>query len=120
MKHFLLLFLFLGFHSDSKFDYDLLVGSWRQKTFANTPDTGIFTFSSDSTATLEMRKAESDDLIASVKGQYSINKQKKALTITILGKPKTFSILKLQSNVLTLKNVAENKEEQTFERYNSK
>jgi hypothetical protein len=120
MKHFLLLFLFLVFHSDSKFDYNLLSGSWRQKTFANTPDTGIFTFSSDSTATLEMRKAESDDLIASVKGQYSIDKEKNKLTITILGKPKTFSVLHLTAEVLTIKNIAENKEEQTFERYNSK
>ena len=120
MKYSLLLLLLLAFHNDSKFDYNLLVGSWMQKTFANTPDTGIFTFSSDSTATLEMKKAESGDLIASIKGQYSINKGKKTVTITILGRPKTFAILNLQPDVLTIKNITENKEEQTFERFDSK
>lgn len=120
MKHLLLLFAFFALQGDNNPDYNLLVGSWMQKSFANTPDTGIFTFNADSTATLEMKKAETGDLIANIKGQYSINKKKSELTITIMGKPKTFRVISLKQDALTIKNEAEGKDQQTFERYTPK
>ncbi|MDR6966260.1 hypothetical protein J2X31_000253 [Flavobacterium arsenatis] len=120
MKHFLLLFVLFAFQKDTAMDYNLLIGSWKQKAFANTANTGIFSFSKDSTATLEMIKGDTGDLIASIKGSYSINKTKNKLTMTIMGRPKTFNILVLKKEVLTIKNITENKDAQTFERLGSK
>jgi hypothetical protein len=119
MKYFLLLFFLIAFHNESKFDYNLLTGSWRQKSFANTTDTAIFTFGTDSIAKLEMRKSDTDDLIASVTGKYSIDKKQNTLLITILGRPKTFNVIALKADVLTIKNTSENKDAQTFERIKS-
>lgn len=120
MKHFFLFLVLFAFQSDTATDYNLLIGSWKQKAIANTADTGIFTFNADSTATLEMRKATTDDLIGSVKGPYSLNKKEGTVQITFMGRPKTFKILKLEPKVLTLKNISENKEPQTFERVDTK
>jgi len=120
MKHFLLLLVLLAFQNDTATDYNLLVGSWKQKAFANTADTGIFTFNPDSTATLEMRKAGSDEFIGSLEGRYSIDRKQNRLSMNIMGRAKIFSILKLESQVLTLKNISENKDPQTFERLDEK
>ena len=120
MKHLVLLFVLFTFQKDTATDYNLLIGSWMQKEFANTTDTGIFSFSKDSIATLEMIKGDTDDMIASVKGSYSINKKQNTLTMTILGRPKTFNILILKKDVMTIKNVTDNKDPQTFERLDIK
>jgi|GEM_PF-1109461 len=120
MKYFLLLFLFLALQNDSETDYNLLIGSWMQKSYNNTTNTGIFTFASDSIVTLEMKEGDSGNMIANVKVKYGLNRKQKTLTISMFGTPKTFNIVNLKSDVLTIKNITDNKPAQTFERYDPK
>lgn len=119
MKY-LLTTLFLIFLSSDKrtdYDYNLLIGSWSQKSFANTTSTGIFTFKKDSTANLEMRNEETNAMICGMKGPYKIEKSKKRLKISMMGKEKTFEIQELNSERLIIQNKKEGKEKQVFERY---
>lgn len=120
MKHFLLLLVLLAFHGDAKPDYNLLIGSWMQKQYKGTPDTGIFTFGSDSIVTLEMFKGETEDLLARINGKYSIRKKENTLTLNVLGTPKEFKIVTLKKEVMTIKNITDNKDAQTFERLEGK
>lgn len=116
MKHFLLLFVVLAFYGDAKPDYNLLVGSWMHKNYKDTPDTAIFSFSKDSILTLQMFRGETEEVIGSINGRYSINKKDNKLTMEVLGRPKTFNILTLKKDVMTIKNITDNKDAQTFER----
>jgi len=120
MKYFLLLFLFLALQNDSETDYNLLIGSWMQKSYNNTTNTGIFTFASDSIVTLEMKEGDSGTMIASAKVKYGLNRKQKTLTISMMGTLKTFTIVNLKPDVLTIKNITDNKPAQTFERYDQK
>jgi len=62
MKYLLITFFLFLLGSDKKTDYNynLLIGSWSQKSIANTTSTGVFTFKKDSTASLEMRNGKTD------------------------------------------------------------
>ncbi|KNB60579.1 MULTISPECIES: hypothetical protein [Chryseobacterium] len=116
MKYLTTLIVLLVLNTDSNFDYKKLIGTWSRKSIANTKDTGVFIFKSDSTASFEVRKANTDHLIAGMTGPYSILKSKGILKVTMLGKEKTFKIIKLSQDTLTFTNVTENKEAQTFVR----
>lgn len=115
--------LFLFFlNSDKKADYDynLLIGSWSQKSFANTTSTGIFTFKKDSIADLEMRDGKTNTMIAGMHGPYKIEKANKIIKINMMGKEKTFEIHELSTERLIIQNKKEGKEKQVFERYTEK
>lgn len=119
MKYlFTFLFAFLlNADYDSKFNYDLLIGSWSQKSIANSNSTGIFTFKKDSTAGLEMIDQVSSQMIGGMDGPYKIERAKGNLKITLLGKEKTFEIQELTKEVLIIQNKKEGKEKQVFKRY---
>lgn len=118
MKYLFSFILFFFLQSDaSDFNYDLLMGSWSQKSFANTTSTGIFTFKKDSTANLEMRDGKTDKMIAGMTGPYKILKSKGVLKINMMGKEKEFEIEELSSEVLIIQNKKEGKEKQVFNRF---
>ena len=106
MKKLLLLLPLLMISSTrpSQFNYDLLIGTWSQKSFANTASTGVFNFKKDSTANLDMRNGETDALIGRMVGKYSINKAKGVITVTMMGKAKEFEIQELSKDVLMFQN----------------
>ena len=118
MKYLLLFTLLLTFQKDSKHDYALLIGSWEQKMYKGTPDTGIFTFHADNTMTLEMKNGETGVMLASVKCPYAIDKKQNRLTINFLGEKKIFSVLDLKPGLLKIQLQEEGKEPQTFIRLN--
>lgn len=120
MKHFLLLLVLFAFHGDAKPDYNLLIGSWMHKNYKDTTDTALFSFSNDSILTLKMFRSETDEVIGSIKGRYGINKKENTLFMEVFGRPKTFNILALKKDVLTIKNITDNKDAQTFERLEGK
>lgn len=113
---FLFAFLLNADHG-SKFNYDLLIGSWSQKSIANSNSTGIFTFKKDSTESLEMIDQASNGMIGGMNGPYKIERTKGNLKITLLGKEKTFEIQELSKDVLVIQNKKEGKEKQIFKRY---
>jgi len=108
--------LMISSPKSSQFNYDLLIGNWSQKSFANTASTGVFNFKKDSTANLEMRNGETDALIGGMVGKYSINKAKGVITVTMMGKAKEFEIQELSKDVLIFQNKKEGKEKQIFKR----
>lgn len=116
MKSLTAFLLLLLLSADSNLDYDLLIGSWQQKSFANTAHTGVFVFRKDSTATLQMRDGSTDALMGGMNGPYSLQRKQGFLTVDIAGRPKQFRILKLDDQQLTLHNEAEGKDPQIFER----
>ncbi len=116
MKNLLILLSLFCLKADTKFEYKLLLGSWAQKNMANTSQTGIFIFDSDSIATLEMRTPE-NQLIGGLTGHYSIKRSEDVILMTIGGKEKTFKVLKLDETTLTLKNETDKKDAITLERY---
>lgn len=118
MKY-LLITLFLFFlNSDKKveFNYNLLIGSWSQRSIANTTSTGVFTFKKDSTAGLEMRNGKTDAMIGGMTGPYSLKRSKGILKMSLMGKEKEFEIQELTSDVLVIQNKKEGKEKQVFNR----
>jgi len=116
MKYLTTLIVLLTLHTDSDFDYKKLIGTWSQKSIAGTENTGVFVFKKDSTASFEVRKANTDHLIAGMTGPYSILKAKGILKVSMLGKEKVFKIIKLSQDSLIFTNVSENKGIQTFVR----
>jgi|UPI000493685F hypothetical protein len=119
MKYLFTFFFLLFLNSDKKKDlnYNLLIGSWYQHSFAGTTSTGVFTFAKDSTATLEMRDGKTQNMIGGMQGPYKIEKSKKILKITMVGKQKTFEIHELTDDVLVLQNQEKGKSKQTYKRY---
>lgn len=104
MKYLFTFFFLLFLNSDKKEDlnYNLLIGSWYQDSFANTTATGVFTFEKDSTATLEMKDGKTKAMIGGMTGPYKIEKSKKILKITMVGKQKTFEIHELTDDILVM------------------
>ncbi|MEA1850444.1 hypothetical protein U9K52_16135 [Chryseobacterium sp. MHB01] len=119
MKYLIIFFLLLFLNSDKKddYDYNLLIGSWYQDSFANTTATGVFTFDKDSTATLEMKDGKTKAMIGGMTGPYKIERSKKILKITMVGKEKTFEIHELTDDVLVMQNQEKGKSKQTYKRY---
>lgn len=103
--------------SESTIDYNILIGSWKQKSIANSGNTAIFSFKKDSIARLEVYKGDSDAMMAAMDRPYKIERSKGIMKVTMMGKEKVFRIENLNSKSMTIKNISENKESQTFERY---
>ena len=120
MKYLLIFTLLLILQKDSKHDYALLIGSWEQKMYKGTPDTGIFTFHTDNTVTLEMKKGGTGEMLASADCPYSIDKKTDMLTIRMFGQDKKMAVLKLEPQMLQLHLQEEGKEPQTFRRIGAK
>jgi len=116
MKYLTILALYFGLSADTNFEYKNLLGSWSQKSIANTKDTGVFIFRADSTASFEMRKGNTDHLIAGMEGPYSISRSKGILKVSMLGKEKVFKLIKLSKDSLIFTKVLENREPQIFVR----
>lgn len=122
MKYLFTLFLLFFLNSDNskEFNYDLLIGSWSQKSFANTTSTGVFTFKKDSIANLDLHDGKTEAKMMGMSGPYKIMKSKGILKVTMMGKEKEFEIQELNADVLIIENKKEGKDKQVFNRYKPK
>jgi len=96
------------------------MSSWEQKMYKGTPDTGIFTFRTDNTVTLEMKKGDTGEMLAPANCPYSIDKKTDMLTIRMFSQDKKMAVLKLEPQVLQLYLREEGKDPQTFKRIDAK
>lgn len=118
MKYAIATLLFFILNSDQKFDYGLLIGSWKQKSIAGTEHTGVFIFSADGNVKLEMRDGTTDQFMGGMDGPYRIEKDKNLLFISLAGREKQFEVKQLDDKTLVIHNASEGKDPQTFARYN--
>ncbi|NMH27601.1 hypothetical protein [Flavobacterium silvaticum] len=120
MKYIFTTLLLLAMKSDSQLNYNLILGTWTQKALEKNGYEGVFTFNSDSTATIEMRQGQNGAVMGSLSGTYSLKKSEGKMTMKMFGEEKLFSLIRLEADSMVVKNISQNKPEMTLVRYKSK